>query len=157
MQNALGNLPHTSSTKYTPAVVNANVIFLNILQSGQMLLPTLPFFGRGSRERMSRFAIRQQNKNTKASMRVAHLNPTLGKRRCSTRGKIIPPMLPPVVARPVAAARLTAKKWAIDDMAGVKMRAVPKPQAMEKESMKCHSPSRKLGQHGYLMGQEIRS
>ena len=54
-------------------------------------------------------------------------------------GKMIPPTLPPVVASPVAAARLRKKKWAMEDIAGVNMSAVPKPPAIENDKMKCHS------------------
>ncbi len=54
----------------------------------------------------------------------------------------MPPMLPPVVAMPVAAARRTEKKWAIEETAGVKIREVPRPAAREKERMKCHSSAR---------------
>ena len=52
---------------------------------------------------------------------------------------MIPPTLPPVVASPVAAARLRKKKWAMEDIAGVNMSAVPKPPAIEKDKMNCHS------------------
>lgn len=51
----------------------------------------------------------------------------------------MPPMLPPVVANPVAVARLTRKKWAIEDTAGVKIRAVPNPAARENDKTKCQN------------------
>lgn len=50
---------------------------------------------------------------------------------------MMPPIDPPVAARPVAEPRFRAKKWAIAEMAGVKMREEPRPHAMEKEMMKC--------------------
>ena len=59
-------------------------------------------------------------------------------------GKIIPPTLPPVVARPVAAARLRRKKCAIEEMAGVKIKDVPRPAATEKERTKCHNSVKKV-------------
>ncbi len=49
----------------------------------------------------------------------------------------MPPMEPPVVARPVAAAREVRKKWEMEETAGVKMREVPTPPRMEKVRIKC--------------------
>ena len=51
----------------------------------------------------------------------------------------MPPTLPPVAAMPVAFARRIKKKCAIDAMAGVKIRDVPKPQRMENVRMKCQN------------------
>lgn len=47
----------------------------------------------------------RRKRKMNANIRVAHLKPTSGKRRWSIKGKMIPPIEPPVVARPVAAAR----------------------------------------------------
>lgn len=54
----------------------------------------------------------------------------------------MPPTLPPVVARPVVAARRLEKKCAMEPIAGVKMREEPTPQRMEYVKMKCQSSKR---------------
>ncbi len=81
--------------------------------------------------------MRRRKRNIKAIMRTAHLYPRMGKSRWSMRGKTMPPMEPPVVARPVAAAREVRKKWEMEETAGVKMREVPTPPRMEKVRIKC--------------------
>lgn len=135
----------TCSIKYTPAVVSANVTSLKIRQSGQILLATLPFSGRGNRERIKKFATTQKKRRMKARIRVVHLKPTFGKSLSNINGKTMPPTLPPVVASPTAVALLTAKKCAIDEMAGVNMRAVPMPLVIEYESKKCHNSGKDNG------------
>ena len=75
----------------------------------------------------------------KARMRTAQRKPTRGKRRWSMRGKTMPPIEPPVVARPVAAARRLMNQWAMAPTAGVKMREEPMPEVIEKVMMKCHN------------------
>lgn len=123
--------PH--SMKKTPAVVSAKISSLKMRKSGQTLPPS---FG-GKRERMSRLAIRSRNSIMNPMMRVAHAKPTSGKRRCSSRGKRIPPMEPPVAAKPVAVPRERRKKCPMEEMAGVKIREVPAPPRIEKVMMKC--------------------
>ena len=76
-----------------------------------------------------------------ARIRVAHLKPTSGKRRWSIKGKMMPPTLPPVLARPVVAARRLSKKCAMEPIAGVKIREEPTPQRTEYVKMKCQSSS----------------
>ena len=73
----------------------------------------------------------------KPMIRQAHGKPMVMKRCCSRRGNRIPPMLPPVVAIPVAEPRETRKKWPIAETAGVKTREVPRPPRMDKVRMKC--------------------
>ena len=80
-----------------------------------------------------------RKRNMNARIRVAHLKPTRGKRRWSIRGKTMPPIEPPVVASPVAAARRLMNQWAMAPTAGVKMREEPRPEMMEKVRMNCHS------------------
>lgn len=70
-------------------------------------------------------------------IRVAHSQPTLGKRFCSISGKIIPPKPPPVAATPVALPRRTRNQWEILETAGVKIRLVPVPPKAPKTKMKC--------------------
>jgi hypothetical protein len=60
-----------------------------------------------------------------------------GRRDWSMRGKMMPPMAPPVAARPVAVPRRTRKKWPTEEMAGVKMSEVPEPARMPMVRMKC--------------------
>lgn len=86
---------------------------------------------------MRRFAIQIRKISIKPMVRIAQVQPTDSKRRCSISGKTTPPIEPPVAARPVAVPRLTQKKWAIADTAGVKIRDVPKPPAIEKDNRKC--------------------
>ena len=54
-------------------------------------------------------------------------------------------MEPPAVARPVAAARESRKKWEIAETAGVKIREVPMPPRREKVRMKCQYSIRRDG------------
>ena len=91
---------------------------------------------------MSRLAMPRRKMKMKARIRVAHLKPSSGKRRWSIRGKMMPPALPPVVARPVAAARRLWKKCAMEPIAGVKIKEEPMPQRMEYVRMKCQSSDR---------------
>lgn len=119
--------------KKTPAVVNANISSLKMRKSGHTLPPT---FG-GKRERMSRLAMISRNRIMKPMMRVAHAKPTNGKRRCSSRGKRIPPTEPPVAASPVAVPLERRKKCPIEETAGVNIREVPRPPRMEKVKMYC--------------------
>lgn len=57
---------------------------------------------------------------------------------------MIPPIEPPVVAIPVAAARRFMNQWAIAPTAGVNMRDEPMPETREKEMKKCHNSAIKL-------------
>lgn len=49
----------------------------------------------------------------------------------------MPPTEPPVAAMPVAEPRERLKKWAMEPIAGVKIREVPRPQRREKLRRKC--------------------
>jgi len=138
-----------NSMKKTPAVVRKKTVLLKIRKSGQMSLlrfvGAMPFsplliLSRGvKRVRMSRLAMLSRKRNVKARIRVAHLKPTRGKSRWSIKGKTIPPIDPPVVARPLAAALLLMNQWAMAPTAGVKIREEPMPEMIEKVRMKCHS------------------
>lgn len=101
-------MKRANSMKKAPPVARAKVLFLKIRQSGQMFADMVPALGGGRRERIKRFAMSRRKRKMNARIRVDHLKPRVGKRRCSIRGKIMPPMLPPVVARPVAQAR---RRW----------------------------------------------
>lgn len=70
-------------------------------------------------------------------MRVAQAKPTAGKRRCSMRGMTTPPREPPVVAIPIARPRRREKKWPIAEIAGEKIREVPRPARRPKVRRKC--------------------
>lgn len=104
-----------------------------------------PAFG-GRRERTRQTAMKQRKAVMKPRIRVAHANPTLGKRDWSMRGKMIPPREPPAAARPVALPRFAWKKWPIALILGVKMSEVPVPPMMPITSMKCqYSVSHQYG------------
>ena len=81
----------------------------------------------------------RRKRNIKARIRTAQRYPTRGKSRWSMSGKMIPPIEPPVVARPVAAARRIMNQWAMAPTAGVKIREEPMPEMIEKVRMKCHN------------------
>ena len=74
-----------------------------------------------------------------ARTRVAQRKPTVAKSLASIKGKMMPPTLPPVLARPVVAARRLLKKWAMEPIAGVKIKEEPIPQRMEYVKIKCQS------------------
>lgn len=59
--------------------------------------------------------------------RVAQAKPIEGNSFWSISGKIIPPMLPAVMAIPVALPRLTRKKCPTEAIHGVLMREPPMP------------------------------
>jgi hypothetical protein len=73
--------------------------------------------------------------------RVVQAKPMRGNRACSMMGKTMPPMEPPVAARPVAVPRLARKKWPMEETAGVKIREVPMPPRTPKTRMKCQYAS----------------
>ena len=80
----------------------------------------------------------------KPEILIDQAQPRESKSRWSTNGNTTPPIDPPVAARPVANPRLTAKKWAIADIAGVKISAVPKPLANENDRRKCQYSENKF-------------
>ena len=125
------NSPH--SMQKQPAVVIAKSNCRKIRISGHIELLGLG----GRRDRIRRFAIITRNKKMKARMRMLQAQPRVMKSCSSDNGKTTPPTLPPVAARPVATPRFLAKKWAMLETAGVKIRAVPSPLAKEIESKKC--------------------
>lgn len=63
----------------------------------------------------------------KPIIRVAQANPTMGKRRWSIKGKTIPPMLPEVMAIPVAFPRRARKKCPMEATHGVLIKQPPIP------------------------------
>lgn len=67
-------------------------------QSSHTLLPSL----RGSRVRISTLAKRSKNKIIRVMTRVVHLKPSRGKSDWNIKGKMMPPIEPPVAAMPVA-------------------------------------------------------
>jgi hypothetical protein len=79
---------------------------------------------------------------------VAHAKPSMGNSFWSINGKMMPPMEPLVIAIPVAFPRLRRKKWPIDDIHGVLMKAPPRPFKTLYTMKKCqycvHSPSRNI-------------
>ena len=142
-------MKRASSIKKTPIVVKKKTKFLKMRKSGKMSLlilvggtPCSPFLilSRGVRRvRIRMLAILRRKRNVKVRIRVAHLKPTRGKSRWSMRGKTMPPIDPPVVASPVATARLFLNQCAMAPTAGVKMREEPMPEMIEKVRIKCHN------------------
>ena len=60
----------------------------------------------------------------------------------------MPPMEPPVAAKPVAEPRDARKKWPIAEIAGVKMSEVPIPPSIENVMRKCQYSTKRLALHG---------
>ena len=86
---------------------------------------------------MSRFATARSTRKTNPWILVAHAQPTFKKSDSSISGKMTPPMEPPVVAIPVALARLARKKCPMAATAGVTIRDVPAPPRMPKTIRNC--------------------
>lgn len=95
-----------NSSRKMPIVVHRKVMFLKIRMSGC----TLAFRAGGRRDLIRKFDAAQRVNDRKARMRTAHPQPTRSNRLLSMRGKMMPPIEPPVEAIPVANARLRLKK-----------------------------------------------
>jgi hypothetical protein len=77
-----------------------------------------------------------RNKKMNPWTLVAHAHPSLGKSASSNSGNIMPPSDPPIVAIPVAFARLVRKKCPMDATAGVTISDVPVPPRIPKTTRK---------------------
>jgi hypothetical protein len=99
-------IPH--SIRKIPRVRKVKGRSLKTVRLGAMLR-RLAMGLRGRRLRTRRFAIVRRKRRMKPRIRADHANPTRGKRLCSIKGKIIPPMLPEVMAIPVALPRRRKK------------------------------------------------
>lgn len=117
-------IPH--SRRKMPSVKKAKALSLNTRKSGRTALKEVIFF-LGSLLLTRRLAMTSRKIRINPRILVAHAKPSMGKSLCSMSGKMIPPILPEVIAIPVALPRLTKKKCPIDAIHGVLMRAPPKP------------------------------
>jgi len=117
-------MPH--SMRKIPIVTKANGRSLKTDRSGDILRKLVIGF-LGSRLRSKIFAMIRRKSKIKPTIRIDQAKPTVGRRRWSMSGKTIPPMLPDVMAIPVAFPRFTRKKWPIEAMFGVLIRAPPRP------------------------------
>lgn len=100
-------MPH--SIKKIPRVRKVKGRSLKTVGSGATLRKEAMGF-RGRRLLSSKFAMMSRKTRMNPRIRVAQANPTSGKRRWSIRGNITPPMLPEVMAIPVALPRRVRKK-----------------------------------------------
>jgi len=92
-----------------PIVMKVKGRSLKTVRSGATLLKLAMRF-RGRRLRTRKLAMRRRKSKINPRILVAHAKPTVGKSFWSMRGKIMPPILPDVIAIPVAFPRLTRKK-----------------------------------------------
>lgn len=94
-------------------------------------------------------------------IRVAQAKPTAGNRRWSIRGKIIPPILPDVIAIPVALPRRRRKKCPIDAIHGVLIKHPPIPfnklYTMKKCQYSVHRPRRNIDASNKMLPENTRT
>jgi hypothetical protein len=109
-----------------PSVTKSKGMSLKAENSGVMLLK-LGRGLRGRRLRTRRLAMTRRKRRMNPRIRVAQAKPTAGKRRWSMRGKMTPPILPDVIAIPVAFPRRWRKKCPIEAIHGVLIKHPPIP------------------------------
>lgn len=112
-----------NSNKKIPSVVSEKLRLRKMRKSGR----TRALEAAGRRERMRKLEMEQRTKEMRARTRMAQAQPRRSKSSVSIRGKMTPPMEPPVEAIPVARPRRFLKKWPTAAMEGVKRRVEAMP------------------------------